>query len=656
MYSNSNTQKRALEFGGNQQGWGTGSNGDGASADNGDRRKKRRSRWGAEDVQDKTVIPGMPTILPCNLSKEQERQYLLHLQIEEISRRLRTGDLGIPPNQEDRSPSPEPIYNNEGKRLNTREYRTRKKLEEDRHRLVQEAMGLNTDYKPPADYKPPVIRVNDKVMIPQEEHPDINFVGLLIGPRGNTLKTLEKETGAKIIIRGKGSVKDGKIGRKDGQPLPGEDEPLHAYVTANNPENVKKAVEKIKGIIKESVEVPEGQNDLRKQQLRELALLNGTLRENDGLAKLKQLQQAQTIVTNTIICSNCGGAGHLSKDCKQSRPGDTFRNMMQENTDKAKMDSEYLSLMAELGEGPPPQKPNNSMLPTTRPPMQQQHHQQPPQVQSRFNQPPPNPMGGFNNFHNTPNRLPPPAMMGMNNARPPMNQPNPPQMFQHQQHMQQPGMQGMQPPNQMQPPQQMQQMHQGGMPHFQPQGRAPQPVAPPNTQFQPNMQMSVPAPVAPVPPPNMAAPIPPPVWSTSSGSHINSNPTQSLSMGVPPPSTTMMAAAPPPPPPTNSNLSTNMGNMPWLQQGSVPPPPPSSQSQWQAAPPPPPASMSMPWQQVPPPAMQSMPNPVAPPPPPPSSGQGFSMPPPPPGPGGFDPNQMSGVNPLLVAPPPPPPN
>lgn len=56
---------------------------------------------------------------------------------------------------------------------------------------------------------------------------------------------LLKQTGAKIIIRGKGSVKEGKIGRKDGQPLPGEDEPLHAYVTANNPENVKKAVEKV---------------------------------------------------------------------------------------------------------------------------------------------------------------------------------------------------------------------------------------------------------------------------------------------------------------------------------------------------------------------------------------------------------------------------
>lgn len=37
------------------------------------------------------------------------------------------------------------------------------------------------------------MRVNDKVMIPQDEHPEINFVGLLIGPRGNTLKNLEKD-------------------------------------------------------------------------------------------------------------------------------------------------------------------------------------------------------------------------------------------------------------------------------------------------------------------------------------------------------------------------------------------------------------------------------------------------------------------------------
>lgn len=51
----------------------------------------------------------------------------------------------------------------------------------------------------------------------------------------------------------------------------------------------------IKEIIKQGVEVPEGQNDLRRMQLRELALLNGTLRENDGPR-----------------CSNCGAADHKS--------------------------------------------------------------------------------------------------------------------------------------------------------------------------------------------------------------------------------------------------------------------------------------------------------------------------------------------------------
>lgn len=53
------------------------------------------------------------------------------------------------------------------------------------------------------------------------------------------------QSGAKIIIRGKGSVKEGKIGRKDGQPMPGEDEPLHAFVTASTHESVLKAVQKV---------------------------------------------------------------------------------------------------------------------------------------------------------------------------------------------------------------------------------------------------------------------------------------------------------------------------------------------------------------------------------------------------------------------------
>ncbi|XP_063243335.1 splicing factor 1-like [Bacillus rossius redtenbacheri] len=328
------------------------------------RLKKRRSRWGGDD-NEKTFIPGMPTVLPTNLSKEQEQAYLVQLQIEEISRKLRTGELGISPNPEERSPSPEPIYSSDGKRLNTREYRTRRKLEEERHHLIQEMTQLNPEFKPPADYKPPIVRVSDKVMIPQDDHPDINFVGLLIGPRGNTLKSMERETGAKIIIRGKGSVKEGKVGRKDGQPLPGEDEPLHAYVTANNPEAVKKAVDRIKEIIRQGVEVPEGQNDLRRMQLRELALLNGTLRENEGPRctncgasdHKSWMCPDKPNVTNNIICASCGGVGHIARDCRQKKLGASLGGAGA--GEKTKIDEEYLSLMAELGEGTPPARDAN---------------------------------------------------------------------------------------------------------------------------------------------------------------------------------------------------------------------------------------------------------------------------------------------------------
>ena len=66
---------------------------------------------------------------------------------------LRGGELGIPTNPEQRSPSPEPIYDNQGKRLNTREVRQRAKLEGERHKMITDMLKLNPEYKPPVDYK-----------------------------------------------------------------------------------------------------------------------------------------------------------------------------------------------------------------------------------------------------------------------------------------------------------------------------------------------------------------------------------------------------------------------------------------------------------------------------------------------------------------------
>lgn len=285
------------------------------------------------------------------MSKEQLDTYLLHMRLEEIGRKLRLGDY-VPPEKE-RSPSPEPIYDSQGKRVNTREYRYRKKLEDERHKLIEEAVRRNPDFKPPADYKKPT-KVQDKVYIPAKEFPEINFIGLLIGPRGNTLKKMESESGAKISIRGRGSVKEGKS-RTDAAANANQEEDLHCLVTADAEEKVAKAVKMINKIIETSASVPEGQNELKRQQLRELAALNGTLRDDEnqictncGATGHRKYECTETQnFTINLTCRICGGHGHTARDCMERNNPEALQQAKQRDQ---KLDSEYLSLMAELGE------------------------------------------------------------------------------------------------------------------------------------------------------------------------------------------------------------------------------------------------------------------------------------------------------------------
>ena len=41
--------------------------------------------------------------------------------------------------------------------------------------------------------------------------PQFNFVGRVIGPRGMTLREVELATGCKLLVRGRGSMKDKKL-------------------------------------------------------------------------------------------------------------------------------------------------------------------------------------------------------------------------------------------------------------------------------------------------------------------------------------------------------------------------------------------------------------------------------------------------------------
>lgn len=51
---------------------------------------------------------------------------------------------------------------------------------------------------------------------------------------------MERESGTRIAIRGRGSVKEGGRRKEGSRPEPGEDEELHVLITADNDEAADK--------------------------------------------------------------------------------------------------------------------------------------------------------------------------------------------------------------------------------------------------------------------------------------------------------------------------------------------------------------------------------------------------------------------------------
>jgi splicing factor 1 len=136
------------------------------------KKRKKRNRWGDAQENKAAGLMGLPTMIMANFTNEQLEAYTLHLRIEEISQKLRIND--VVPADGDRSPSPPPQYDNFGRRVNTREYRYRKRLEDERHKLVDKAMKTIPNYHPPSDYRRPT-KTQEKVYVPVNDYPEINF-------------------------------------------------------------------------------------------------------------------------------------------------------------------------------------------------------------------------------------------------------------------------------------------------------------------------------------------------------------------------------------------------------------------------------------------------------------------------------------------------
>lgn len=310
-------------------------------------KKARKSRWGS--ASEKAV----PVAGPLAMGSEEVLQQvvILKLQLQQTGQRLLTvvQDALIIEQNPDRSPSPPPKYDSQGKRTNTREVRMRESLINQRTEIIEQLIKLSPSFVPPLDYvrTKPVRRI----YIPKNADPMVNYIGLIIGPRGMTQKELEQETGCKISIRGKGSAKEGSKGRANKSP--DDDEELHVHIQGETTEMVEFAAKKVEVILRP---LDDNLNEHKQKQLKQLALINGTLRENEycpvcgekGHQQFDCPYRAKAFKAAGVKCSICGDLSHPTRDCPMRD---------EPVTNESVIDSEYDSFLAELTGGGGPSKP-----------------------------------------------------------------------------------------------------------------------------------------------------------------------------------------------------------------------------------------------------------------------------------------------------------
>lgn len=451
------------------------------------KKKKRKSRWSTDTP---AVGPGAMTVAGASLSAggltltpQAQQMLVLRMKLQEIEQKILTVVLDAKRLEEDpnRPPSPPPIYDANGKRVNTREVVMRQEYQAKRLEIIEEMVKVNPAFKPPMDYIKS--KLNRKIYIPsQKDHPDVNFIGLIIGPRGNTQKKMERDTSCKIAIRGRGSVKEGSKKQKQ-PPEPDANEDLHVLIQGEREEDVERAAKMINELL--DVDNKDKVEEHKAAQLKQLAIINGTLREEDfchncgerGHKSWECPKRVDTYEMANVKCEICGDSSHITADCPlRAKPT---------QQQQAHLDKEYMSFLEELGEGPaggpPKPKPTSEPAESTTPaPAPAPAPLPPPQ----FNQPPPpHPYGGFpppmpGHYGHPPPPMPLPGHMppwGQQQWHPPPgNYGYPPPPMPGGPPMQQPWGGGYPPPGNMPP---------GSMPPGMPPGSMPPPPQPGGGQY-----------------------------------------------------------------------------------------------------------------------------------------------------------------------------
>lgn len=141
-------------------------------------------------------------------------------------------------------------------------------------------------------YRERPMKVSVKVLVPVREHPKFNFVGKLLGPKGNSMKRLQEETMCKMAVLGRGSMKDRQKEEELRQSLDPKyahlSDDLHVEISALGPPaeahaRIAFALAEVRKYL-----IPDNNDNIRQEQMREMEIMTSSDPSEEGSERMSR--------------------------------------------------------------------------------------------------------------------------------------------------------------------------------------------------------------------------------------------------------------------------------------------------------------------------------------------------------------------------------
>ena len=157
--------------------------------------------------------------LPEGMTLGEVHQFFREQRIEELGKKVRANVLEMP--------------HADVQEVKLTEALVRREMEEEYSRLIRSLLKSLPGYVPPADWVPQ--KAWKKVWLPVDEYPHINFLALILGPRGATHVKIQEQSKCRIELRGRDVMSQTQSAHEARLPL-------HVFIEGDDEDDVDNAI------------------------------------------------------------------------------------------------------------------------------------------------------------------------------------------------------------------------------------------------------------------------------------------------------------------------------------------------------------------------------------------------------------------------------